>query len=101
MVAALIVTAFPVVFLAVLSIGDALFRRRHIDMDGAAPLHRPLFYSRKAMIVAVRRQGCTQLRMGWFVCVSPNPMYLGVYATILASVLRTLNPVVFFLGVYI
>jgi protein-S-isoprenylcysteine O-methyltransferase Ste14 len=33
--------------------------------------------------------------------LSRNPMYVGVYATILASILYTLNPIVFFLGVFV
>ena len=33
--------------------------------------------------------------------MSRNPMYLGVYATLLASVLRTLNPVLLLLGAFI
>lgn len=32
---------------------------------------------------------------------SRNPMYLGVYATLLASALYTLNPVVFVLGIFV
>jgi protein-S-isoprenylcysteine O-methyltransferase Ste14 len=43
----------------------------------------------------------TGLRMGGLFRVSRNPMYLGVYATLLASVLRTLNPVLLLLAGFI
>ena len=43
----------------------------------------------------------TILRMDGLFRVSRNPMYLGVYATLLASVLRTLNPVLLLLGAFI
>ena len=43
----------------------------------------------------------TRLRMGGLFRLSRNPMYLGVYATLLASVLRTLNPVLLLLGAFI
>ncbi len=43
----------------------------------------------------------TRLRMGGLFRISRNPMYLGVYATLLASILRTLNPVLLLLGAFI
>jgi protein-S-isoprenylcysteine O-methyltransferase Ste14 len=33
--------------------------------------------------------------------ISRNPMYLGMYATLLAAVLRTLNPILLLLGAFI
>ena len=152
MVEALVVTAFPVAFLAVLFVGGELFRRRHIDADGEAPINRTLFYSSKYLIVVLwiamvidswginvsffkgpeslkwgalcvwalgflvlfagrfelgtsfrigRPKERTRLRVGGLFRISRNPMYLGVYATLLASVLRTLNPVLFLLGAFI
>jgi protein-S-isoprenylcysteine O-methyltransferase Ste14 len=41
----------------------------------------------------------TSLRVDGLYRFSRNPMYLGVYGTVLASALYTLNPVVMFLGV--
>ena len=152
MTEALLVTAFPVAFLAVLFIGGELFRRRRIDIDGDAPINRTLFYSSKYSIVVVwlamvlstwgidlsflegpptlewaavflwafgfillftgrfelgasfrlgKPKECTQLRVGGLFCLSRNPMYVGVYATLLASVLRTLNPLVLLLAGFI
>lgn len=46
-----VVTVFPVVFLAVLFIGGELSRRRHIDMGGVVPISRAPFYISKLMIV--------------------------------------------------
>jgi protein-S-isoprenylcysteine O-methyltransferase Ste14 len=43
----------------------------------------------------------THLKVGGLFQFSRNPMYLGVYATILASVLYTLNPVVLLAGVFV
>jgi protein-S-isoprenylcysteine O-methyltransferase Ste14 len=43
----------------------------------------------------------TRLKMGGLFQFSRNPMYLGVYATILASVLYTLNPLVLLAGVFV
>ncbi len=152
MAEALLVTLFPVVFLAVLFIGGELSRRRHVDIDGVAPINRTLFYSSKYLIVLVwlamilaswgvgfslfavplslrwsavflwvfgfvimfagrvelgasfrigRPKEHTHLKVGGLFRISRNPMYLGVYATLLASVLRTLNPVVLALVVFI
>jgi hypothetical protein len=53
MVEPLVVTLFPVAFLAVLFAGGQQFRRRHIDMDGTAPISRRLFYSSKYLIVVL------------------------------------------------
>jgi protein-S-isoprenylcysteine O-methyltransferase Ste14 len=41
----------------------------------------------------------TSLKVSGLYRISRNPMYLGVYATVIASVLYTVNPVVIFLGV--
>jgi protein-S-isoprenylcysteine O-methyltransferase Ste14 len=152
MVEALIVTFFPVAFLAVLFTGGELFRRRQIDMDGEAPIDRTLFYGSKYLIVVlwaamvldgwgvkvsffnepaplrkaavcvwaigfillfVGRFGLgssfrignpkesTHLRVDGLFRVSRNPMYLGVYATLLALVLRTLNPVLLLFSAFI
>jgi protein-S-isoprenylcysteine O-methyltransferase Ste14 len=43
----------------------------------------------------------TRLKVGGLFQLSRNPMYLGVYATILAGVLYTLNPVVLLAGVFV
>ena len=152
MVEPLFVTLLPLTFLAVLFIGGQRFRRRHIDIDGDAPISRTLFYSSKYLIVVLWiamvidswgidlsffrgpaslkwaalcvwtagfvllfsgrfalgtsfRIGCpkerTLLQAGGLFRISRNPMYLGVYATLLASVLRTLNPVFLLLGTFI
>jgi protein-S-isoprenylcysteine O-methyltransferase Ste14 len=152
MVEPLVVTLFPVAFLAVLFVGGQRFRRRHIDMDGDAPISRTLFYSSKYLIVVLwiamvidtwgidvsffrapaslkwaavcvwisgfmllfvgrfelgpsfrigRPKESTRLRVGGLFRISRNPIYLGMYATLLASVLRTLNPVLLLLGAFI
>ena len=43
----------------------------------------------------------TRLKVGGLFQFSRNPMYLGVYATILAGVLYTLNPLVLLAGVFV
>jgi protein-S-isoprenylcysteine O-methyltransferase Ste14 len=43
----------------------------------------------------------TRLRVGGLFSVSRNPMYVGMYATVVASVLYTLNPVVMVLGAFV
>jgi protein-S-isoprenylcysteine O-methyltransferase Ste14 len=43
----------------------------------------------------------TDLRLNGLFRFSRNPMYLGVYATLAASVLYTLNPVVLAVGVFV
>ncbi|HSQ93960.1 MAG TPA: methyltransferase, partial [Methanoregula sp.] len=43
----------------------------------------------------------TELRTGGLFRLSRNPMYVGVYATIAASSLYTLNPVVILLGAFV
>jgi len=152
MVEQLVVTLFPVAFLAALFTGGHQFRRRHIDMDGDAPIDRTLFYGSKYLIVVLwiamvidtwgidvsvfgapaslkwaalcmwtlgflllfvgrfelgasfrigRPRESTHLRRGGLFRISRNPMYLGVYATLLASVLRTLNPVLLLLAAFI
>ena len=53
MIEALVVTFFPVAFLAVLFTGGQLLRRRQIDPDGDAPIGRKLFYASKYLIIVV------------------------------------------------
>ena len=43
----------------------------------------------------------TQLTVDGLFGFSRNPMYLGVYATLLASVLYTLNPLLLVLGIFV
>ncbi len=43
----------------------------------------------------------TRLKVGGLFRVSRNPMYVGMYATVVASVLSTLNPVVMVLGAFV
>jgi protein-S-isoprenylcysteine O-methyltransferase Ste14 len=43
----------------------------------------------------------TRLRMTGMFGLSRNPMYMGVYATLLASVLYTLNPIVLVVGAFV
>jgi len=43
----------------------------------------------------------THLKVGGLFRFSRNPMYVGVYATILAGVLYTLNPIVLLVGVFV
>jgi protein-S-isoprenylcysteine O-methyltransferase Ste14 len=152
MIEALVVTLFPVAFLAVLLTGGEQFRRRQIDMDGDAPIDRKLFYGSKYLILALwaamvleswginvsffngpaplkRAAVCvwalgfillfvgrfalgnsfrighpkesTRLRVDGLFRLSRNPMYLGVYSTLFASVLHTLNPVLLLLSAFI
>jgi len=152
MVQSIVVTVFPVVFLAILFGSGARLRRRNIDMDGEPPIERRIFYASKYAILglwgAMVAQGwgirlslvsapgwlrwtslflwvggflllligrlgladsfrigspkeSTHLKVDGLFQFSRNPMYLGVYATILASVLYTLNPVVLLAGVLV
>lgn len=48
-----------------------------------------------------RPKESTSLRADGLFRFSRNPMYLGVYSSLLASVLRTLNPVLLLIGVFI
>jgi protein-S-isoprenylcysteine O-methyltransferase Ste14 len=48
-----------------------------------------------------RPKESTRLKVDGLFGVSRNPMYLGVYATLLASVLYTLNPLLFLVGVFV
>jgi protein-S-isoprenylcysteine O-methyltransferase Ste14 len=43
----------------------------------------------------------TSLRTNGLFKFSRNPMYVGVYTTILASVLYTLNPLILFIGIFV
>jgi protein-S-isoprenylcysteine O-methyltransferase Ste14 len=43
----------------------------------------------------------TRLAVGGLFRFSRNPMYLGVYATLLAAALYTLNPLVFAIGIFV
>lgn len=44
---------------------------------------------------------CTTLRVDGLYRISRNPMYMGVYATILASALYTMNPFIIVLGIFV
>ncbi len=147
-----VVTVLPLLFLTILFGGGERFRRRHIDMDGDAPIQKTVFYASKHLILAVwaamimqawgvrvaiteipaqlkwaavgvwaagflllligrfelgnsfrigRPRENTSLAMEGLFRFSRNPMYVGVYATLLASVLRTLNPILLLLAVLI
>ena len=48
-----------------------------------------------------RPKESTGLRVNGLFSMSRNPMYLGVYMTLLASVLYTLNPILFLAGVFV
>lgn len=148
----IIVTFFPVLFLIVLFGGGELFRRRNIDMDGKAPINKPIYYCSKYSIIIlwgamvlqswgvhlsfievpgylklvslclwvsgfillfIGRFGLgdsfrigsakesTILKVDGLFRISRNPMYLGVYTTLLASFLYTLNPLLFLAGVFV
>jgi protein-S-isoprenylcysteine O-methyltransferase Ste14 len=148
----ILVTVFPVLFLAILFGGGSLLRRRNIDMDGEPPIGRAVFYASKYSIVIVWAAtvahswgaGLPVLRVPGFVTaaslclwvlgflllligrlglgesfrigsakestglkvnglfrLSRNPMYLGVYATLLASVVYTLNPVLLIIATFV
>lgn len=152
MIQPLVVTLFPVLFLAVLFGGGARLRRRNIDMDGEPPIHRTVFYLSKYAIVLVwisvilhswgvdlsfmeippalrvaslclwvlgftlllagrfgmadsfrigSAKESTSLRVNGLFGFSRNPMYVGVYATMLAAVLSTLNPVLLVVAILI
>ena len=152
MVESVVVTLLPVLFLVVLFGGGGLLRRRDIDMDGAPPIRKSLFYSSKYAIMAIwaamvlhawglrlsfvevpkllkwtslflwvsgfgllfigrfglgdsfrigSAKEATRLKTGGLFRFSRNPMYLGVYATLVASALYTLNPILFLVGAYV
>jgi protein-S-isoprenylcysteine O-methyltransferase Ste14 len=146
------VTLLPVLFLIVLFGGGELFRRRNIDMDGAAPIRKPLFYTSKYTILAIwavmvlhawglrvvfmevpkplkwvslvlwacgfglllmgrlglgdsfrigSAKEATRLKTGGLFRLSRNPMYVGVYATLVASALYTLNPILILAAAFV
>lgn len=152
MIEAFVVTMFPILFLIVLFGSGRLLRRKKIDIDGAAPIYRALFYASKYSIIVlwgamvlsswgisislvegstlvkwislffwfsgfmllfIGRFGLgnsfrigtpkesTNLRVNGIYSFSRNPMYLGVYATVLAPVIYTLNPVLLLLAVFV
>lgn len=53
MIEAVLVTILPAGFLIVLFGGGALFRKRTIEQDGEAPIHRTLFYASKYSILVL------------------------------------------------
>ncbi len=59
-----------------------------------------LFKLGESLRVGLPRE-TTSLQTGGLFRVSRNPMYLGVYATVLAPVLSTLNPILLLLGVFV
>jgi protein-S-isoprenylcysteine O-methyltransferase Ste14 len=147
----ILVTLFPILFLAVLFSTGEKFRRRNIDMDGNPPIDRSLFYLSKYLIILVwvamvlRSWGiilpieitralkwislflwvagflllfmgrfalgdsfrlgspeeATRLKVDGLFSLSRNPMYVGVYSTLLASFFYTLNPLIFCAATFI
>lgn len=152
MIESLAMTLPAAAFLVVLFGGGALFRRRNIDMDGSAPIFRPVYLASKYSIVLLWAAGVcqswgvrpfpiavpgpmahiglafwlfgfallfsgrlglgdsfrigsaketTRLRLNGLFRLSRNPMYVGVYATLIGATLYTLNPVVLLVSAFV
>jgi protein-S-isoprenylcysteine O-methyltransferase Ste14 len=152
MLESLLLTLPPASFLIILFGGGALLRRRNIDMDGSAPINKPLFATSKYAIVLlwtatvacswgwdigimqrpaalrwialilwfmgfallfIGRLGLgenfrigspkesTRLKVTGLFSLSRNPMYVGVYSTLLAAILYTLQPLVLIIAAFI
>ena len=152
MIERLCITGLPILFLIILFGGGERFRRRHLNMDGDAPIDKTLFYTSKYAIVALwavtiaqgwglgfsfmkvtpivrwvavalwvagfallligrfemgdafrigSPQERTTLKVSGLFRLSRNPMYVGVFATIVASSLYTLNPAVLLVAAFI
>ena len=152
MIESLFVTLFPSGFLVLLFGGGALLRRRNIDMDGAPPIDKTIFYLSKYAIVLIwagmvlqcwgitisfmtvpvvvkrvalilwvsgfmllfiGRLGLgesfrigspkeqTSLHVDGLFRFSRNPMYVGVFGTLLSSMLYTLNPFLILIGIFV
>jgi protein-S-isoprenylcysteine O-methyltransferase Ste14 len=75
MIEPLAVTLPPALFLVVLFGGGALLRRRDIDMDGTAPIHKPTYLAAKYSIIALwATAACQSWGLRPFPITVPGPL---------------------------